>query len=58
MEERYKVIENKQTKKWEIYSVYGEFIASFKTELEALHFKIKLDINQRITQFKLGKVIE
>jgi hypothetical protein len=54
--EIYKVYKNKD--KWDIYSVYGEFIASFKTEIEAIQFKVKLEQNYRILQFKLGRMVD
>ena len=56
MAERYKVIENKQTKEWEIYSVWGELKGSFKSETEAKEFKALLERNYRITQYKLGRI--
>lgn len=56
--EIYKIYENKESKKWEIYSVYGEFIASFDNPTDAIKFKVKLDRNHRILQFKLGRMVD
>ena len=55
MEERFKIY--KTLNSYDIYSVWGEFKGSFKTEKEAEEFKKVLERNYVITQFKLGRVV-
>lgn len=56
--ERFKIFKNDKTKKWDVYSVYGEYILSFDTEYEAVAYIEKRKRNYRIMQAKLGRHID
>ena len=56
--EKYKIFKNKDTERWEIYSVYGQLIKTFNTEIEAVRFKADLNTKYKVIQAKIEKTIE
>lgn len=56
--EKYKIFKNKDTERWEIYSVYGQLIKTFNTEMEAVRFNADLNTKYKVIQAKIEKTIE